>query len=215
MHRSASLAKGEPFLGEHRLCGQSRQSSRRNFRTKNSKQRRVAINDGQLSDCMKSKILFVANDDADLEAIVTEAARKTGRGIRKASSSRQTFEILNLGLEDVDLAIVDLDPSLHSLAILEALDYSQAAPPVIALTKLDEAEVGPIARRHGATTCLRKPFAADELAILIEKVCESIREAEPLSCDQWGHPRASRRHASTPGIAHNNKHKSDLHPALE
>ena len=197
------------------MCGENRRTCHRNFCTKNSKQRRVGRGGNRLTGCMKSKILFVANGDADLDTTVTEAARKTGRGIRKASSSRQTFEILNLGLEDVDLAIVDLDPSLHSLAILEALDYSQAAPPVIALTKLDEAEVGPIARRHGATTCLRKPFAADELAILIEKVCESIREAEPLSCDQWGHPRASRRRASTLGIALKSKRKSDLHPALE
>ena len=164
---------------------------------------------------MKSNILFVANGDADVEAAVADAARKTGRGIRKASSSRQTFEILSLGLEDVDLAIVDLDPSLHSLAILEALDYSQAAPPVIALTKLDEAEVGPIARRHGATTCLRKPFAADELAMLIENILASIREAEPESCDQWGHPRLSPRHASAHRTAPNSTRKSNLEPALK
>ena len=164
---------------------------------------------------MKSKILFVTNGDASLEATVSEAVKKTGCGIRKASSSRQTFEILSLGLEDVDLAIVDLDPSLHSLAILEALDYSQDAPPVIALTTLDEAEAGAIARRHGAAACLRKPFAADELAMLIEKVRASINEAEPASCDQWGHPRVSRAHALVRGTALNRTQKSDLHPVLK
>lgn len=126
------------------------------FYAKNSKHAQVACGGSQLTGCLKPNILFVANGDADLNATVTEAARKTGRGVRKAGSSRQTFEIFDLGLEDVDLAIVDLDPSLHSLAILEALDYSEAAPPVIVLTKPDEAGVGPIAQRHGATVCLRK-----------------------------------------------------------
>ena len=51
---------------------------------------------------MRCNVLFVANGDEDLNATVAEAATKTGRGIRKASSSRKTFEILSLGLEDVE-----------------------------------------------------------------------------------------------------------------
>ena len=145
---------------------------------------------------MKSNVLFVANGDADLEAVVADAVRKSGRVIRKASNTRETFEILALGLEDVDLVIVDLDPSLHSLAILEALDYSRSAPPVIGLTRIDEAEAGLIAFRHGTTACLRWPFAADELAMLIEKVCAGVCQTGPVSCDQWGHPQASEKQAS-------------------
>ena len=139
---------------------------------------------------MKPNVLLVA-DDNELNTTVAEAARKTGHGIRNASSSRDTFEILGLGLEDVDLAIVDVDPSLHSVAILEALNYSEAAPPVIALTEVDEAEAAPILRRHGAAACLKKPFGVDELAALIQKVCACGCRNRALSCDRWGHVRAS------------------------
>jgi hypothetical protein len=39
---------------------------------------------------------------------------------------------------------------VHSLAILEAIGGYAVAPPVIALTSLEESEVTPIASRHGA-----------------------------------------------------------------
>jgi DNA-binding response OmpR family regulator len=139
---------------------------------------------------MQANVLLVADDD-ELNTTVAEAATKTGHGIRNASSSRNTFEILGLGLDDVDLAIVDVDPNLHSVAILEALNYSDAAPTVIALTEVDEAEAAPILRRHGATACLKKPVGVDELAALIQRVCAGGCRNRLLSCDRWGHVRAS------------------------
>lgn len=139
---------------------------------------------------MKPNVLLIA-DDGQLNITVAKAATITGHGLRNASGSRNTFEILGLGLDDVDLAIVDVDPSLHRVAILEALNYSEVAPPVIALTKVDEAEAAPILRRHGATACLKKPFGVDELAALIQKVCAYGCRNRALSCDRWGHVRAS------------------------
>jgi DNA-binding response OmpR family regulator len=139
---------------------------------------------------MEANVLLVA-DDNDLSATVAEAATKTGHGVGMASSSCNTFEILGLGLDDIDLAIVDVDPSLHSIAILEALKDSDAWPPVIALTEIDEAEAAAILRRHGTAVCLKKPFGVDELATLIQKVCACGCRNRSLSCDQWGHVRAS------------------------
>jgi DNA-binding response OmpR family regulator len=138
---------------------------------------------------MRPNVLLIA-DDQELSAAVATAARKTGHGFRTVSSSRNTFEILGVELDDVDLAIVDVDPSLHSVAIVEALNDSDAGPPVIALTEIDEAEANPILRRHGAAACLKKPFGVDELAKLIRKVCTCGCRNRPLSCDKWGHVRA-------------------------
>ena len=140
---------------------------------------------------MKRNILLVTNGGDDLNGTVAEAARKTGRGVREASTSRNTFEIREAGLDDVDLAIVDVDPILHSLAILEALNDSDTALPIIALVDLDEVEATPLVQRHGAAACLRKPFSADELARLIERVCASVCRKRPLSSDRRGHVRVS------------------------
>jgi DNA-binding response OmpR family regulator len=138
----------------------------------------------------EANVLLVADAD-ELSAMVAEAARKTGHGIRTASTCSNTFEILGLALDDVDLAIVDVDSSLHSVAILEALNDWDAGPPVIALTEVDEAEAATILRRHGAAACLKKPFGADELATLIQKICACGCRNRSLSCDKWGHVRAS------------------------
>jgi len=131
---------------------------------------------------------------------VDEAAGKTGRCLRKADSCRQTFEVLNVGLDDVDVVIVEVDASLHSIAILEALNYSKAAPPAIALIEVDEAEATHIVQRHGAAACLKKPFGADELATLINKVCGSAWQKKSLSCDKWGHVCAPRILNSRPDL---------------
>ena len=53
---------------------------------------------------------------------------------------------------------MDVATGLHSLALLEALNYSEAAPPVIAIIEVDEAEATPIVQRNGAAACLRNPF---------------------------------------------------------
>ena len=133
---------------------------------------------------MKGNILLVTNSANDLVGVAEQAAKKTERELKMANSCPQTFEILSSGLDDVDLAMVDTAAGLHSLAILEALNYP-AAPPVIALVEFDEAEATPILQRHGGAACLRKPFGADELATLIDTVCASARRNEALSCDKW------------------------------
>jgi DNA-binding response OmpR family regulator len=143
---------------------------------------------------MKRNILLVANGDADSNAIVAEAAKQTGRGLTKISSDRRAFEILNMATDDVDLAIIDLDPGIHSLSILEAMGWAETAPPIIVVTSLEESEAAPIASRHGAAACIGKPFTASQLVSAIEQVCSSWR-SQTLSCDFWGHPHLRRQSA--------------------
>jgi DNA-binding response OmpR family regulator len=149
---------------------------------------------------MKRNVLLVTRSGNELIGLIEEAARKTGRGLKKANSTQPTPQILSVGLEDVDLAIVEMDASLHSIAIVEALNCLAAAPPVIALIKADEAEATPIVRRYGATAYLTKPFSADELATLMDKVCASAWQNKSLSCDKWGHVRAPATLTSPPDL---------------
>jgi len=139
---------------------------------------------------MKRNILLVGKDNTSTN-VIGDAAARTGHGLRHANTSRETFEILQDGLDDIDLVIIDVDPGIHSLSILEALSYSKTAPPVIVVTGFEELEMQPIAYRHGATACIGKPFTSGELAILIADICPFTSEPPGRSCDLWGHPRAS------------------------
>lgn len=144
--------------------------------------------------CMERKILLVANSDANSNAMVEAAAKESGRRLRKVSSTRQAFDILATDLDNVDVVVIDLDPGMHALAILEAINGYALAPPVIALTSLEESEVTPIAIRHGAVACLGKPFQHGNLAKAIE-LC--LAQPRSVSCDLWGHPRQRRSRALT------------------
>jgi len=139
---------------------------------------------------MAREILLVANGDADSNATVEAVAKQSGRRLRRVGSTRQVFEILATDMDNVDVAIIDLDPGVHSLAILEAIGGHPAAPPVIVLTSLEESEVTPIARRHGAVACLGKPFQHGHLVKAIER-CPA--RARSISSDLWGHPREGRQ----------------------
>jgi DNA-binding NtrC family response regulator len=110
--------------------------------------------------------------------------RQRATGKAKAHPKENTFDILSLGLDDINLAIVDLRADTQSLAIVEALTHTKPAPPVIALVDGRDAEAMPELHRHGAAACLRKPFCADELARLIELVCRSNSHEDLPSCDK-------------------------------
>jgi DNA-binding response OmpR family regulator len=138
---------------------------------------------------MKRNILLVANSAGDSNAIVADAAERARRGLQHVDNSRRAFELLKTGLNDIDLIVIDLDPGMHSISVLEALGCCDTCPPIIVVTGLEEFEMTAIAQRHGATACIGKPFSVAELALLMEEVCPSIERPCTMSCDLWGHPR--------------------------
>ncbi len=138
---------------------------------------------------MKRNILLVANSAGDSNAIVADAAERTGRGLQHVDNSRRAFELLKTGLNNIDLIVIDLDPGMHSISVLEALGCCETCPPIIVVTGLEELVMTAIAHRHGATACIGKPYGAAELALLMEEVCPSTARPCTMSCDLWGHPR--------------------------
>src|SRR5207302_4353741 len=121
-------------------------------------------------------------------SVIVNAAVEAGRGLRHASSSHEAFEILADGLDNIDVVLIDVDPGIHSLSVLEALSYCKAAPPIIVVTGFEEMDMAPMAYRHGATACIGKPFTAVELAAKIQDVCVPEWQRRGGSCDVWGHP---------------------------
>jgi DNA-binding NtrC family response regulator len=156
---------------------------------------------------MKRNVLLVANSSGDSNAIVADAVTRNGRSLRHADNSRCAFELLKAGLNGIDLIVIDLDPGMHSISVLEALGCCDTCPPIIVVTGLEELEMTAIAHRHGATACIGKPFNAAKLAFLMQEVCPNARPC-PTSCDRWGHTdncagecRHQRQHAEARSLA--------------
>ena len=142
---------------------------------------------------MKSNILLVARGASSSNSVIVNAAVEAGRGLRHASSSQEAFDILAEGLDNIDVVIIDVDPGIHSLSVLEAISYRKTAPPVIVVTGFEEMDMAPMAYRHGATACIGKPFTALELAALIHDVCIPDWQRRGGSGDRWGHARTGQR----------------------
>lgn len=116
---------------------------------------------------MKPPVILLISNDPSVEDLVGEAVLATRHGLRLRHTSTEAFQQLKEGCDDIDLAIIDLDPGVHGQALLEAVGDRL---PVLVLSSLEEAYVHPLSQRHGARGCLTKPFTAEQLRAAIEHV---------------------------------------------
>ena len=137
---------------------------------------------------MKEDVLLIVDADPSSIELVSLAAMKTRHRVIGAKTSREAFRILDSGLGEVDVVVVDVDPGVHGLAVLEAIDVYPTSPPVIVLTSLEEAYMTAIAAAHGAAACVGKPFTVEKLASVIEEVSALSWRSAACSSDAWGHP---------------------------
>lgn len=145
---------------------------------------------------MKANALLISKETSDWNTTIAQAVSRAGLFLLQATDAKHAFELLQNGLGEIDLVIIDVDPGIHGMAILEAITSREAAPPVIVVTGLEQSEVAPIARGHGAAACIGKPFTAAELLARIDDVCPADCWSSSLNCDAWGHPYPSRHRHS-------------------
>src|SRR6476620_10075065 len=107
---------------------------------------------------MKAKVLLLVNADQSSAELVSRAAIKTGHHVVRAQTSREAFGIIERELTEIDVIVINLDPGVHGMAVLEAMHLSADTPPVITLTGLEKAYMCGIAAVHGVAACVGKPF---------------------------------------------------------
>jgi hypothetical protein len=95
---------------------------------------------------MTTNVLLVADGDIGSRSTVVDAAARTGRRVRRASTRMRPFQIVREGLDDTDAVIVDVDQHSRALSIVEELAYREDMPPVIVLTN---SKMAPVASATG------------------------------------------------------------------
>jgi DNA-binding NtrC family response regulator len=136
---------------------------------------------------MKKNVVLLVDADADTASSVLEAANLTNLHVRFARTSRDFFQLIQAGLNDVAVIVLDVDPGVHGMAVLEALDAWGPAPPVIVISSLEEARLEPVTLAHGAQECFGKPVSLKRLKTALTKFAGAL-EARSCRCDLWGHP---------------------------
>ena len=122
--------------------------------------------------------LFVADDDADMRALLAEQLRSDGYEV---SELRDGFQLLEL-LQEVrasplrwpDAIVSDVRMPGHSgLEMLAALRRAGWTTPVVLITAFGDRWVHDQARQLGAAAVLDKPFDIDELRTLLLALARS------------------------------------------
>lgn len=124
---------------------------------------------------MKPHVIVLLTNDSTVVEIALRAAPDLRHGLRLLKSSSAAFELLREGADDVDLAVIDLDPGSQGLAILEAIHHRW---PIVALTSPENNYVQSVAAGGVATVSLSKPFTEQELVAAIER---AMRSEVPLA----------------------------------
>jgi FixJ family two-component response regulator len=133
---------------------------------------------------MKRNVVLVLDADADTARAVASAATTRNCDLRFVQTSKEFFHFCSEDFENVTAIVLDVDPGIHGMAILEALDACESAPPIIVVSALEEHRLSPVVQRHGAIACLGKPLSFTRLRRALDQAVE--RAAAP-SCDLWGH----------------------------
>ena len=134
---------------------------------------------------MKRNVVLVLDADADTARAVASAAATGNCDLRFVQTSKEFFQFCSEDFENVAAIVLDVDPGVHGMAILEALDACENTPPIIVVSALEEHRLSSVVQRHGAMACLGKPLSVTRLARAIDQTLERV--AAPR-CDLWGHP---------------------------
>jgi FixJ family two-component response regulator len=133
---------------------------------------------------MKRSVVLVLDADADTARAVASAATTRNCDLRFVQTSKEFFHFCREDFENVIAIILEIDPGMHGMAILEASDVCENTPPIVVVSALEEHCLGPVVQRHGAIACLGKPLSSTQLGRALD---QAVERATAPRCDLWGH----------------------------
>lgn len=127
-------------------------------------------------------VMLVADDEAQIRAVVSEMAERMGWHTVCASDGGEALDLLERHGEHISVMLVDLNmPVLDGLAMLSLARGTHPQIPAVLTSGQPEEVVLPLAALHGAVAVLPKPFGFQELRSLLSQpdeapALESLRE---------------------------------------
>ncbi len=121
----------------------------------------------------RSRILVV-EDDAEMLALVCEHLE--GEGYAAVGTGRGAEAIARLRADDFDVVLTDLRmPDVDGMDVLRAAREARRDVPVILVTAFGSIETAIQAIRQGAYDYVTKPFAMEEISLLVGRALEDRR----------------------------------------
>jgi len=102
---------------------------------------------------MKAHVILLVSTDSEVINAVEEAVFSERHGLRVVAD--RAGVVGELAADDIDLVILDLNPDLHDLDLFHT---ARGRVPVLVLTDREPKALNDILHRHGAGSCITKPF---------------------------------------------------------
>src|SRR5437762_10717681 len=122
----------------------------------------------------RRNVVLVLDADADTARAVASATAARNCDLRFVQTSREFFHFCREDFENVTAIVLDVDPGMHGMAILEASDVCENNPPIIVVSALEEHRLGPVVQRHGAMACLGKPLSSTRLGRALDQAGSAV-----------------------------------------
>src|SRR5437763_1370638 len=116
---------------------------------------------------MKAHVILLVSRDPEVTQTVEDAVFNARHGFRHIAGREDALRALSAGCDDIDLAILDLEPGIHGLNLFNA---AREHLPVLVLTQRNAEDMERILLRDGASGCLTKPFTEAELSVTIRRL---------------------------------------------
>src|SRR3954452_23896636 len=114
----------------------------------------------------KKDRILVVDDDRDARETLASALTQAGYAVEIVGGGYEALERMAAVTADALVSDVWM-PDMSGLDLIRALRQNGHTQPVVLMTGLDS-DLCTAAAAYGATTCLRKPFALDELVWAID-----------------------------------------------
>ena len=116
---------------------------------------------------MPNSTILVVDDDAFFRTFCSEVLRGEDYTVLAVGSAPEALEVL--ARESVELIVADIYmPGMSGLELLESVKAQHPAVDVVIMTGYASIDTAIQALKRGAADYLRKPFAAEELVVVVE-----------------------------------------------
>jgi diguanylate cyclase (GGDEF)-like protein len=116
---------------------------------------------------MHKPTILVADDDTFFRTFCSEVLRGAGYTVRTVATGKEALKVFDQDGAALILADVYM-PEMGGLALLESVKAQTPSVDVVIMTGYASIETAIQALKRGAADYLRKPFAAEELATVVE-----------------------------------------------
>lgn len=123
--------------------------------------------------------ILIADDDADMRALLRAALAADGHEVTEAANGREALDEI---LRPLDLIVTDVRmPGVNGLSLLAGLRACGCTTPVIVISAYDGERLRREAKRIGANAVFAKPFEVDDLRTAVMNVVRPYFRARAVT----------------------------------